>query len=167
MDTYNPAPQFTPSAYQPGGLSYTGLSGGTRLPYNPIDVRSKVNQSIVAPDLHAALGTFASNRGISFRSPGVVAGAMAKLSPILEANASNRAMIPLQMEGENASTSLSGSIQDRQHQLAMMGLQAQAMQNNVENQFRLSQLQRQAATQNRSPIMQLLGPLTGMMHSLM
>jgi hypothetical protein len=131
-----PAPQFNPTAYFPGGSATQLQSGFTsyRLPYDPAAVNTKVNQSLAAPDIRAALGAMPQNTGVAFNSPGRAYAASIAAAATQADNAQKRAMMPLQAESANLSTLL--------NQEAARNAEAAAMAQFGQNQWQM--LQRQA-----------------------
>lgn len=122
-----PGPQNSPSLYQPGGMFYG--SAEQPLPYNVGDVRSKLGQSMQAPDFAAALRSMPQN-GTAYNSPArAYLAAMRSVMPTVAGNASMRGMLPLQYAGQNANA-LQG------YQIGQQGydLSLQSMEQNQSNQ---------------------------------
>lgn len=127
-----PAPQTNPSAYQPGGFMMQ-WGQGFKLPYNPADIFSKVNQSVGAPSLSEGMQQMPGNIGIASNSPArAYLASMRAVAPQVSQNANIRAMLPLQYGSQNASSLLAQQIAAEQEALGLAGMQnsyyAQEMQ---------------------------------------
>lgn len=117
-----PAPQTNPSAYQPGGFMMQRQE--FRLPYNPADIFSKVNQSVGAPNMAEAMQQMPGNTGIAANSPArAYLASMRAVAPQVSQNANIRAMLPLQYGAQNASSLLQQQIAAEQEALGLAGMQ--------------------------------------------
>lgn len=142
-----PGSQSAPNLYQPGGMFYEVQGNDAfRLPYNPNDVRSKVGQSMQAPDFASAMRSLPGGRGVAHNSPArAYVAAMRGVMPRVGANASTQAMLPLQYGGLNAESLLS-------QEIGNLGFD-QSLQRQYQSQ----------ANQGLSTVMSLLSPFLNTM----
>lgn len=102
----NPSPQGAPSAYQPGGMLYSGIPS----PFAANDIAASVTQAMQAPSFSSNLNSMPMNRGVARNSP-----ARAYLAAMASANAKGnnanlRAMMPLQANYTNLGADLDSRI---------------------------------------------------------
>lgn len=114
-----PGPQNSPSLYQPNGMFYG--SAQQPMPYNPMDIRSKLGQSMQAPDFAGALRSQPQN-GTAHNSPARAYIAAMRTAGQVGQNANMRAMLPLQYAGQNANAMQGYQIGDQDYNLSLQGM---------------------------------------------